>query len=420
MPRVLGKLSQRRVATAKPKRGRKALVLADGGNLYLQATLADDGITVRRSWVFRYEIDGRRREMGLGAAHTIGLSTARAKAKALREQLVDNIDPLAQREADRRAKLAEQARTVTFAECAKRYLNLHAATWGVAHRHQWHATLKTYILPVIGDLSVADIDQAIVMKIVEPIWTSKPTTAGRVRNRIECVLDYAAANQFRGNDNPARGVTAALPKKSKIAPVQHLAAEPWQEMPQFMQELGRLQSMAARCTEFLVYTAARSKEATHATWDEIDLKAKTWVVPAHRMKGKVEHRVPLSTRALELLSALPRSGPYVFGGSKPLQETALRRTVLAKLRPGASRLTSAITTHGMRACFKTWSGERTNFARETTEIALAHRSGDKTEQAYERGDKFEKRRRLMEAWSDYLGKPVPAGAVVSLRRGAGD
>ena len=410
MPRIIGKLTSRRVATVKPKRVRKALVLADGGNLYLQATLADDNATVRRSWVFRYEVNGRRREMGLGAAHTIGLSTARAKAKALREQLVDNIDPLAQREADRRAKLAEQARTVTFAECAKRYLNLHAATWGVAHRHQWHATLKTYILPVIGDLSVADIDQAIVMKIVEPIWTSKPTTAGRVRNRIECVLDYAAANQFRGNDNPARGVTAALPKKSKIAPVQHLTAEPWQEMPQFMQELRRLQSMAARCTEFLVYTAARSKEATHATWDEIDLKTKTWVVPAHRMKGKVEHRVPLSTRALELLSALPRSGPYVFGGSKPLQETALRRTVLAKLRPGASRLTSAITTHGMRACFKTWAGERTNFARETAEIALAHRSGDKTEQAYERGDKYEKRGRLMQAWADYLAKPAKAAA----------
>ena len=420
MPRIIGKLTSRRVATAKPKRGRKALVLADGGNLYLQCTLADDDTTVRRSWVFRYEVDGRRREMGLGAAHTIGLAEARNRARALRVQLVDNIDPLAQREADRRAKLAEQARTVTFAECAKRYLNLHAATWGVSHRHQWHATLTTYILPVIGDLSVADIDQAIVMKIVEPIWTSKPTTAGRVRNRIECVLDYAAANQFRGNDNPARGVTAALPKKSKIAPVQHLAAEPWQEMPQFMQELRRLQSMAARCTEFLVYTAARSKEATHVAWDEIDFKTKTWVVPAHRMKGKVEHRVPLSARALELLSALPRSGPYVFGGSKPLQETALRRTVLAKLRPGASRLTSAITTHGMRACFKTWAGERTNFTRETAEIALAHRSGDKTEQAYERGDKFEKRRRLMQAWADYLGKPALAGAgvVTSIRQKA--
>jgi integrase len=411
-------LSQRRVATAKPKHGHRALVLADGGNLYLQCTLADDGTTVRRSWVFRYEVNGRRREMGLGAAHTIGLSTARAKAKALREQLVDDIDPLAQREADRRTKLAEQAKMVTFAECAKRYLNLHAATWGAAHRHQWHATLETYILPVIGDLSVADIDQAVVMRIVEPIWTSKPTTAGRVRNRIECVLDYAAANQFRANDNPARGVTAALPKKSKIAPVQHLAAEPWQEMPQLVQELRRLQSMAARCTEFLVYTAARSKEATHSTWDEVDLKAKTWVVPAHRMKGKVEHRVPLSTRALELLSALPRSGPYVFGGSKPLQETALRRTVLAKLRPGASRLTSAITTHGMRAAFKTFAGERTNFARETVEIALAHRSGDQTERAYERGVKFEKRARLMQAWADYLAKPAAGGVVTPLRQKA--
>jgi integrase len=420
MARVLGKLSQRRVATAKPKRGRKALVLADGGNLYLQCTLADDDTTVRRSWVFRYEVDGRRREMGLGAAHTIGLAEARNRARALRVQLVDNIDPLAQREADRRAKLAEQARTVTFAECAKRYLNLHAATWGVAHRHQWHATLTTYILPVIGDLSVADIDQAIVMKIVEPIWTSKPTTAGRVRNRIECVLDYAAANQFRANDNPARHVTAALPKKSKIAPVQHHAAEPWQEMPQFMQELRQLPSTAARCLEFLTYTAARSDEAIGATWDEIDLKAKVWRIPGSRMKARVAHHVPLSTRALELLSSLPRSGPYVFGGNKPLQATALRRQVLAKLRPGANRLISTITTHGMRAAFKTWAGESTNFANETVEIALAHRIGNQTEQAYERGDKATKRARLMQAWADFLDKSAKgaAGNVVKIGVGA--
>jgi integrase len=429
MPRIIGKLTSRRVATAKPKRGRKALVLADGGNLYLQCTLADDDTTVRRSWVFRYEVDGRRREMGLGAAHTIGLAEARNRARALRVQLVDNIDPLAQREADQRARLAEQARTVTFAECAERYLKLHSHGWGADHLHQWNATLKTYINPVIGKLAVADIDQAIVMRIVEPIWTLKPTTAARVRNRLERVLDYAAANKFRNSDNPARHVTAALPRKS--SKVQHHMAVPWEEMPAFMQELRGLQTTAARCLEFLIVTATRSDEAIGSRWDEINLKTKTWTISAARMKGRVEHRVPLSDRALEILSGLPRSGPYVFGGNKPLQETALRRQVLAKLRPDniprpstakrpRSKLRSTVTVHGMRAAFKTWSGERTNFAREIVEIALAHRTGNQTEQAYERGDKFAKRGRLMQQWADYLAKPTAGGIVTSMRRRAGE
>jgi integrase len=430
MPRVLGKLSQRRVATAKPKRGRKALVLADGGNLYLQCTLADDDTTVRRSWVFRYEVDGRRREMGLGAAHTIGLAEARLRARALRVQLVDNIDPLAQREADRQARLAAQAKLVTFEQCAERYLKLHAATWGASHRHQWHATLDTYILPVIGNLSVADIDQAIVMKIVEPIWTSKPTTAGRVRNRLECILDYAAANQFRSSENPARHVVSALPKKSKIARVAHFAGVSWEEMPAFMLDLRRLQSTAAQCLEFLVLTATRSGEALGARWSEIDRQAKVWVISAERTKARTEHRIPLSKQALELLDSLPHDGPFVFGGNRPLQETALRRQALAKLRPGDNlqpstakrprpKLRSTVTVHGMRGAFKTWAGESTNFASETIEVALAHRLGNKTEQSYEKGDKYTKRSRLMQAWADYLAKPAKAATDNVVKIGVG-
>jgi integrase len=191
-------------------------------------------------------------------------------------------------------------------------------------------------------------------------------------------------------------------------------------MPQFAHELRRLQSTAARCTEFLILTATRTGEAIGAQWSEIDLRAKTWVIPAERMKARAEHRVPLSDRALEILSGLPRSGPYVFGGAKPLQATALRRQVLTRLRPGANRLCSSATVHGMRATFKTWAGEHTNFARETVEIALAHKTGNQTEQAYERGDKFEKRRRLMQSWTDFLGKPVHAGIVTPIGRRAGD
>jgi integrase len=420
-PRVVGRLTSRRVNTAKPKADRQALVIGDGGGLWLQITRGE-GDHLRRSWTFRYEIDGKRREMGLGALHTFSLAEARERAKALRQQVADGADPLEVREAARRAKLAEQARTVTVERCAEMYLALHADGWGADHDHQWRASLRTYVFPMIGKLAIADVDTAAVMKVVEPIWTTKPTTAGRVRSRLEAIFDYAVANKFC-HDNPARHVTAALPKKAKLekGKVKHFAAEPWEQMPQFMQELRQLQSTAAKCTEFLVISATRSEEAIGAKWDEINLKAKTWTVPAERMKGRTEHRVPLSNRALEILSGLPRSGPYVFGGSKPLQEMALRRQVLARLRPGANRRRSTVTVHGMRAAFKTWAGESTNYARETSEIALAHKIGNQTEQAYERGDKFEKRRRLMQAWADYLAKPTKqeaGGKVVPMKAGA--
>jgi integrase len=408
-PRVVGRLTSRRVNAARPRAGRQALVIGDGGGLWLQITRGE-GDHLRRSWTFRYEIDGRRREMGLGALHTFGLAEARARAKTLRQQLADGVDPLAAREAAKQARIAEQASKMTFRQCAEAYINLHGDGWGQEHFDQWKASLATYVYPAIGGMSVADVDQAAVMKIVEPIWKSKSTTAGRVRSRIEAILDYAAANQFRGNDNPARHVTAALPKKSKIAPVEHFAALPWEELPTFMAELRQVQSTAARCLEFLILTATRSGEAIGAKWNEIDLKVKTWTIPASRMKAGADHRVPLSPRALEILNTLPHSGPYIFGGGKPIQETAIRRTVLARLRPGANRLRSTVTVHGMRAAFKTWAGERTNFARETTEIALAHKIGNQTEQAYERGDKFAKRARLMQAWADYLAKPAKSAA----------
>jgi integrase len=416
-PRIVGRLTSRRVNAAKPRAGRQALVIGDGGGLWLQVTRGE-GDHLRRSWTFRYEIDGRRREMGLGALHTFGLAEARERAKGLRQQLADGVDPLEARAVAKQARIAEQASKMTFRQCAEAYINLHGDGWGQEHFDQWKASLATYVYPAIGGMSVRDVDQAAIMKIVEPIWNAKPTTAGRVRSRVECILDYAAANQFRDNDNPARHVTAALPKKSKIAPVEHFAALPWEELPTFMAELRQVQSTAARCLEFLILTATRSGEAIGAQWDEI--KGGVWTIPASRMKAGADHRVPLSPRALEILNILPHSGSYIFGGGKPIQETAIRRTVLARLRPGANRLRSTVTVHGMRAAFKTWAGERTNFARETTEIALAHKIGNQTEQAYERGDKFEKRRRLMQAWADYLARPAAvqkAGETVVPMRG---
>jgi integrase len=417
-PRIVGRLTSRRVNTAKPKAGRPALVIGDGGGLWLQVTRGE-GDHLRRSWTFRYEINGKRREMGLGALHTFGLAEARDRARALRQQLADGIDPLAKREADKQARLVEQASTVTFEQCAKMYLKLHERGWGAAHRHQWNASLSTYVYPKIGDLPVRDIDQAAIMQLIEPLWSVKTTTASRVRSRIEAILDYALAHKFRQGDNPAR-ILAALPKPSKIAKAKHFAALPWEEMPAFVQQLRGLKTTAARCLEFLIYTGVRSDEVIGALWDEIDFKAKTWTIPGTRMKAGEEHRVPLSTRALELLGNLPRNGPLVFGdGGGKMQEHALRRQVLAKLRPGASKLNSTVTTHGFRASFKTWAGESTNFANETIELALAHKVGNKVEQAYEKGDKLAKRARLMQAWADYLAKPAKPAAdnVVPMKAG---
>lgn len=411
MPRIIGKLTSRRVATAKPRHGRRALVLGDGGGLWLQATLGDDGTTVRRSWVFRYEIGGRRREMGLGATHTRSLAEARDKARSLRQLLLENVDPLEAREADRRAKLAEAARTKTFRQCAEAYLGLHADDgWSRRHLHQWRTSLRDYAFPTIGEMLVRDVDEAAVMRVVQPIWAKKTTTAARVLNRIRLVIDYASASGFRNGDNPARHVAAALPKKAKIARVRHFAALPWQDVPEFMSELRGVKGIPALCLEFVVLTGVRTGEALGATWDEIDHKAKTWTIARERMKGGKEHRVPLSARALEILDGLPGRTGYLFGGSKALPETALRKQVLRRLH-------SSATTHGFRATFRTWCDEQTNFPHHVVEQALAHTTGNAVERAYKRGDLFERRRKLMDQWASFCTKSAPAGkTVIPLRR----
>jgi integrase len=412
-PRIVGRLTSRRVNTAKPKAGRQALVIGDGGGLWLQITKGE-GDHLRRSWTFRYELAGKRREMGLGALSTFSLAEARARAKALRQQLADGIDPLAKREADKQARLVEAASTMTFRQCAEAYMALHEPGWGAAHRHQWNASLSTYVYPKIGDLPVRDIDQAAIMQLIEPLWSVKTTTASRVRSRIEAILDYALAHKFRQGDNPAR-ILAALPKPATIAKPESFASLPWQDVPQFMSELRALQSVAARCTEFLILTAARTNEAIGARWSEIDLKGKTWAIPADRMKSGIKHSIPLSDRAVEILSNLPRTGPLVFGH---LHAAAPRRTVLARLRPDGRPQCSTITIHGMRSSFKTWCSEATNYAPEIAEAALAHARGNRVERSYERGDLFQKRRRLMQAWADYLAKPASAGTVTPIRERA--
>ena len=292
----------------------------------------------------------------------------------------------------------------------------HEPGWRNAkHRAQWRSTLETYAFPALGELRVAAIDTALVMKTLEPIWQVKPETAGRLRGRIEAVLDWAAARNYRTGDNPARWrghLDKLLPARRRLARVKHHAALPSRDLPLFMVELRGQAGVSVRALEFAILTAARTGEVIGATWGEIDMSGKIWTVPAERMKGGRTHRVPLCERVLEFLGALPRAGDYVFGGTrdhKPLSQMAL---LMALRRMGRAEL----TVHGFRSTFRDWAAESTSFPREVAEAALAHAIPDKVEAAYRRGDLFERRRQLMEAWSRYCASAPGAGAVVPIRQ----
>jgi integrase len=403
----LNRLTARKVATAT-----EPGLYADGGGLYLRV-----GRGGAKSWCLRYMLDGKAREMGLGGLAKVGLADARKRAAAQRLLLVDKIDPLKKREAENSAKEIEAARSITFEQCAKAYIDSHAAGWRNAkHAQQWTNTLATYVHPTFGSVAVADVDVAMIMKALEPIWAAKPETAGRVRGRIEGVLDWAKARGFRDGENPARWrghLSNLLPARTKVQTIKHHAALPYPEIGVFMADLRTREGAAAAALEFLILTAARTGEVIGARRSEIDLPARMWVVPAERMKGKREHRVPLSSAAMKALErAKVEGGQFLFLGTKVgrgLSNMALLK-VLERMNRGD------LTIHGFRATFKTWATERSNFPRELVEAALAHVLEDKTEAAYQRGDMLQKRRRLMDAWADFCAKRAPAGTVVNLRQ----
>jgi integrase len=389
--------------SATPPAGRNALMLCDGLGLYLQVSRDRvHGDRVYRSWTFRYEIAGKRRELGLGGTHTISLAEARDKARTLRQQLLDGVDPHTERRKQREALIAERAKAVTFKEVAEAYLELHLDSFtNPKHQKQWRTTLATYVYPKIGHMPVAGIGPADVLRVVEPIWNDKRETASRVRQRVERILDYAATRQYRSGDNPAAHVTESLPK-GKNGQAHH-AAMPFLEVPEFMAKLQARDSVSARALEFTILTAARTGETIGATWEEIDFKARTWTVPAERMKAGKEHRVPLSERAVQILREVGQheEKDRLFSVSN----TAMFK-LLRGMRPG-------VTTHGFRSTFMDWAHERTAFPKVVIDMALAHTIGDKVEAAYRRGDLFEKRRRLMADWAAWCTRPVPTGATVT-------
>jgi integrase len=306
---------------------------------------------------------------------------------------------------------------MTFDDCAAAYIKAHEAGWRNAkHRQQWANTLTTYVTPVFGKVPVGDVNVAMVMNVVEPLWSTKPETAGRVRGRIEAVLDWAKAREHRNGENPARWrghLSNLLPARSKVRAVKHHAALPYTEIGSFMVDLRARESTAASALQFLILTAARTNEVIGARWSEVDVGARMWTVPASRMKGQLEHRVPLTSAALAVLEPmLPHGGVFLFPSAKA--ERALSNMALLKMLEHMCR--GDLTAHGFRATFKTWASERTNFPREIVEAALAHVLGDKVEAAYQRGDLFDKRRRLMDAWAEFCAKPATGVTVVNLRQ----
>src|SRR6516164_3280375 len=404
MARTIGRLTALKVDKAK-----RPGMYADGGGLYLRVT--HNGT---KNWVFRFMLNGRPRWMGVGPLHIIGLAEARNRAAAFRLQRHDGVDPIERRRADRLQGRLDAAKEVTFKECAARYIASHRAGWrNPKHAAQWQATLATHAEPVIGGLSAQAIDTALVLKVLEPIWTTKPETAGRVRGRIESILDWAKVRGYRAGENPARWrghLDKLLPPRSKVRRVEHHAALPYAELPGFLASLREQESIAARALEFAILTAARTGEVIGARWGEMDLLDKTWTLIAARMKSGRQHRVPLSASALAILKEMQAhrhaDDAFVFLGGK--QGRPLRNMAFLMLLRRMGR--GNVTAHGFRSSFRDWAAERTNFPAEVAEMALAHTVSDKTVAAYNRSDLFDKRRRLMQAWADFLTKEAPGAA----------
>jgi len=382
-----------RLTDIKIRAFKKTGLYADGSGLYLRVT--DSGT---KGWIFRYRSDGRLRDMGLGKYPIVSLAAAREQCVAAHLLIQRGDDPIE----TRRKSIPQNAdRIVTFDDAVKRYIDVHESSWkNEKHRQQWRNTLATYASPIVGRKSVAKICTDDMLRILEPIWTEKPETAGRLRGRIENVLDWCKVRNLRDGENPAtwRGHLKHLLPTHKKSLVRHHPALPWTEIPAFMAELRANSSLSARALELTILTAARTSECIGGRWSEIDIDSAVWTIPPGRMKVGQQHRVPLTAAALSVLSALPRRPDcdLIFPGARPnrtLSNMAMLE-LLRGMRPG-------LTVHGFRSSFRDWAAECTDFPSEIVEIALAHTVGNEVIAAYKRGDVLAKRRHLMVAWEKY-------------------
>ena len=397
-------------------RAGKAGSHSDGGGLILR--LNGKGAA---NWLHRYQMNGKRRDMGLGSYPAVSLADARAKVAEARKLIADGKDPITERDRLAALKAYQEASGVTFEQMAMDYIDSHTESWkNEKHRQQWENTLRTYVYPVIGQKSVQDISTADVLKVLQPIWQDKTETANRVRARIEIILRAAKALKLRTGDNPAEwqgNLESILPRYNKRQVIKHHPAMPYNDLPMFWQELRQHSSHSAKALQFLILTACRTSEVSNATWDEIDKEAQVWTIPAHRMKAGQAHRVPLTAAILEILDSLERieSNPYIFTGMKagrPISDQTMHRLFTHYM--GYNQY----TVHGFRSTFRDWAGECTHHPRDVCEQALAHTLESKTEASYRRGDSFNKRRILMEEWCVFATTPVDNSNLVRFKVGA--
>lgn len=376
----------------------------DGAGLYLQVSGSGS-----KSWIFRFGFKGKDRHMGLGPFHTVSLADARMAAVECRKLLLRKIDPIVARDAEHARQSLEAARSITFSECAAAYIKAHRSSWKNAkHADQWTNTISTYCGPVMGAVPVQAVDTALVMNVLEPIWREKPETASRLRGRIESTLDWATVSGYRKGDNPARWrghLDNLLPSLNKKQRIKHHPALPFEQMGEFVESLRSQEGVAAQALEFLILTAARTGEIIGARWNEIDLKAGIWTIPASRMKTSTEHRVPLCSRAIEIIGAMEsiKQNDFVFPGQK--EARSLTNMAMLELLKRIGR--NDLTVHGFRSSFRDWASERTSFPRDVCEMALAHTIANRAEAAYRRGDLFHKRRDLMEHWAKHCTSENP-------------
>lgn len=377
--------------------------------------------TGARAWILRYMIAGKRRDMGLGGFPDMTLAGARELAREARLKMKNGQDPIEEARKARSELRASRAKNVTFKTCAGDYIEAHSPSWSNAkHRAQWSATLETYVYPHFGELLVRDVELPHILAALKPIWNTKTETATRVRGRIESVLDWATTQEYRSGPNPARWkghLSHMLAAPQRIAQIEHHRALGIDAVGAFLSTLRAVPELSARALEFGILTAARPGETRGAVWDEIDLKAGVWVIPAERMKMKKEHRVPLPAQVIKLLEALPRFTDTNLLFPSPRGKMMSDMTLTALMR----RLGADAVPHGFRSTFRDWAAERTAYPGDMAELALAHKIGNEVEAAYRRGDMFEKRRRMMADWAEFCDKAAPtAGQVVPLRAKAGE
>jgi integrase len=402
MTQTINRLTARKVETVKTPG-----YVSDGGGLFLQV-----GPTGSKSWVFVFRFANRSREMGLGSLERVSLAAARAERDRCNQMLRAHTDPIEHRKRERAAAILTAHGTISFSDAIDQYLTAHAAEWTPKHAQAWRQTLTQYAAPELGRLLVSDISTAHVVRVLEPTWPAP--TAISLRGRIEKVLDWCKVRGYRVGENPAawKGTLDHLLANPSRRKIEHHRALSIDEMPAFMAALRKERGPVARCLEFVILTTARADEARRATPAEIENGAnKVWTVPAERMKARKEHRVPLSERAAEIASQ--GGAGFLFPGQRANTVDAMSmRRLLEKMGYG-----SKTSVHGFRSTFRDWAAERTATPREVCEQALAHTIGNAVEAAYRRGDLFDKRRRLMDAWAEYCSQP-PAkrvGKVVPLR-----